>query len=161
MGQNPQFPHSPDPLPRNGNNRSLQFSSDPDQRAGEERGGDLGQLGGAFGVAGPVPAGDHAHDAADAEGDGVALEPAGIPPGGRWPAPAGRKRNAGGNLKVGRMLQTSTSVATKTKPWRRPSGYHKSSGYRPHSSSVIKTVLWDRFYDSFPPGEAFGVLPHQ
>ena len=36
--------------------------------------------------------------------------------------------------------------------------FPKSSRNRPHSSSVRKTVLWDRFSDSFPPGEAMGAF---
>ena len=35
---------------------------------------------------------------------------------------------------------------------------YRFSDFRPHSSSVRKTVLWDRFSDSFPPGEAMGAF---
>ena len=38
---------------------------------------------------------------------------------------------------------------------------YRFSDFRPHSSSVRKTVLWDRFSDSFPPGEAIEALPRQ
>ena len=37
--------------------------------------------------------------------------------------------------------------------------YPKQSHDRPHSSSVRKTVLWDRFSDSFSPGEAILTRP--
>ena len=39
--------------------------------------------------------------------------------------------------------------------------FSKAIGCRPHSSSVMESVPKSRFHDSFSPGEAIGVLPHQ
>ena len=45
----------------------------PDQGLGHQCRGDLGHFHGTFRIARPVPSGDHAHQAADGEGDGVVL----------------------------------------------------------------------------------------
>ena len=69
------------------------------------------------------------------------------PPGGGWPR-RGRERNAGGNLKVCMIKQASTGIARRRTPVEVLT-YTKQKHSRPHSSSVRKTVLWDRFSDSW------------
>ena len=62
-----------------------------------------------------------------------------FPRGEGGPAKPGRMRNAGGNLKVSTTDQTYSQVVVRTQVevFRCPN----SIGYRPHSSSVRKTVL--------------------
>ena len=50
------------------------------------------------------------------------------------------------------LLQSYHEVGTLVEVFAFPKLLH----CRPHSSSVRKTVLWDRFSDSFSPGEAIG-----
>ena len=50
------------------------------------------------------------------------------------------------------LLQSYHEVGTLVEVFAFPKLFH----CRPHSSSVRKTVLWDRFSDSFSPGEAIG-----
>ena len=77
-----------------------------------------------------------------------------LPPGGRWPASAGRKRNAGGNLKSRTTYQTYSRVGNCT--FEQVFEFLVIRRCRPHSSSVTKSVPKSRFRDSFPPGEAIG-----
>ena len=78
------------------------------------------------------------------------------PPGGGWPASAGRERNAGGNLKVCTALQTCSWASYHA--MEQVFGFQLIQLYRPHSSSVMEIAFGD-FHDSFPPGEAISRAP--
>ena len=66
----------------------------------------------------------------------------------------------GSEEECGRKTESQYNISDLLSGWVRERtlvkvfAYPKSKHDRPHSSSVRKSVLWDRFSDSFSPGEA-------
>ena len=79
----------------------------------------------------------------------------------RGNSPSGGPRR-GSEEECGRKAESQYNISDLLSGWVRERtlvkvfAYPKSKHDRPHSSSVRKSVLWDRFSDSFSPGEAIG-----
>ena len=75
-------------------------------------------------------------------------------------------RKSGSEEECGRQPNDQYNITDLDKRWMRnetPEQVFRQlviAGFRPHSSSVRKSVPKSRFSDSFPPGEAIWVLPH-